>query len=32
MLDLTFHVFLNLVQGHVSRTFDKGLYILIPGT
>ena len=30
--DLTLHVLTNLVQGHVSRTFDKGLHVLFPGT
>ena len=29
---LALHVFLYLVQGHVSRTFDEGLHILFPCT
>ena len=29
--DLAFHIFLDLMHGHVSGTFDKGLHILVPG-
>ena len=30
-LDLALHILLDLVQGHVSGTFDEGLHILGPG-
>ena len=28
--DLAFPIFLDLMHGHVSGTFDKGLHILVP--
>ena len=32
VLDLTLHILLNLMQGHVSRSFDESLHVLVPCT